>query len=244
MKIKRVSVVQQIADNLKEYIQSDEISIGQKLPTEATLCAEYGVSRGTIREAFCLLQSSGMVELRPGRGAFVVNKQQGEMAIEEWLKSNATKMWDIVEIRTALEPLAARMMALRCTDDQIAHLQRIHERFLKAVENNNIEEAAKHDARFHSYIAEKSGNELLQALSRYLNRAIEMYCSMTYLLPGHLEGAIMPHIEIARAIRNRDAEASEAAMRDHVRYTNESLKDAFNSFERACAESNSTLSRE
>lgn len=232
MKIKRVSVAQQIADNLTEYIQNSEIAVGEKLPTEAALCSEYGVSRSAVREAFCLLQSSGMVELRPGRGAFVLSKQSVSANIEDWFKTNGAKMWDIVEMRAALEPLAARMMAQRCTDEHIAHLLRIHNRFLKAVESGDKEEAAKHDARFHSYIAEKSGNELLQVFSRYLNQAIEMYCQRTYLLPGHLDGAITPHIEIAKAIQNRDPEASERAMRTHVWHTNTSLKDSFEKFEK------------
>lgn len=236
MQIKRVSVAQQIADNLAEYIQTSDIAVGQKLPTEAALCSEYGVSRSTVREAFCLLQSSGMVELRTGRGAFVASKQSADSNIEDWFKANGAKMWDIVELRSALEPLAARMMAQRCTDEQIAHLLRIHSRFLKAAENGDKEEAAKHDARFHSYIAEKSGNELLQVFSRQLNHAIEMYCQRTYLLPGHLSGAVAPHSEIARAIQNRDPEASEQAMRTHVHYTNTTLKEFFEQFENTLGE--------
>jgi len=236
MQIKRVSVAQQIADNLAEYIQTSDIAVGQKLPTEAALCSEYGVSRSTVREAFCLLQSSGMVELRTGRGAFVASKQSVASDVEDWFKTNGAKMWDIVELRSALEPLAARMMAQRCTDEQIAHLMRIHNRFLKAVKTGNKEDAAKHDARFHSYIAEKSGNELLQVFSRQLNHASELYCQRTYLLPGHLDGAVAPHIEIAKAIQNRDPEASERAMRTHVHHTNTSLKDSFEQFEKALSQ--------
>lgn len=231
MKIKRVSVAQQIADNLAEYIKSSDIQVGEKMPTEAELCKEYGVSRGTVREAFCLLQSSGLVELRPGRGAFVANKTNVSGDIETWMKDNGTKMWDIVEMRAALEPLAARLMAQRCTDEDIAHLMRIHNRFLKATENDSKEEAAKHDARFHSFIAEKSGNELLQLFSRHMNKAIELYCRRTYLIPGHLDGAIPPHIQIAEAIRARDPEASERAMRAHLKHMNTSLKDLFQNLE-------------
>lgn len=231
MKIRRVSVAQQIADNLAEYIKSSDIQVGEKMATEAELCKEYGVSRGTVREAFCLLQSSGLVELRPGRGAFVASKTGVSSDIDMWLKDNGTKMWDIVEMRTALEPLAARLMAQRCTDEDIAHLMQLHNRFLKATESGNKEEAAKYDARFHSYIAEKSGNELLQVFSRHLNKTIELYCRKTYLIPGHLDGAIAPHIRIAEAIQARNPEASERAMRAHLEHMNTSLKELFQNLE-------------
>lgn len=228
--ITRVSVAQQIADTLDEYIKTSEIEVGQKMPTEQELCKQYGVSRGTVREAFCLLQSSGLVELRPGRGAFVANKQDATSDIEEWFKHNNTKMWDIVEMRLAIEPLAARMMAERCTDENIAHLLRIHNRFLKAAESGAKEEAAHNDARFHAYIVEKSGNELMRVFSKHLNNAVELYCQKTYLLPGHMIEAVDPHIEIANAIQARNPEESERAMRAHLGRINTTLKDSFMQF--------------
>ncbi|MBP1578163.1 MAG: FadR family transcriptional regulator, partial [Oscillospiraceae bacterium] len=69
--IQRVPVVQQVADNLRDYILSGKVEAGAKLPSEKELCAQMSVGRGTVREAFRILQTTGLVEIKPGRGAFV-----------------------------------------------------------------------------------------------------------------------------------------------------------------------------
>ena len=69
--IARVPVMQQVVDNMKNYISSDAVEPGQKLPTEKEWCEKLDVGRGTVREAFRVLEAKGLIEIRPGRGAFV-----------------------------------------------------------------------------------------------------------------------------------------------------------------------------
>ena len=64
--IERMPVVEQVTARLKEYIQSDERQVGEKLPTERELCDDLNVGRSTLREAVRILQASGFVENRPG----------------------------------------------------------------------------------------------------------------------------------------------------------------------------------
>ena len=68
--ITRVPIVQQVVNNMKEYIMSGQIDVGQKLPTEKEWCEKMGVGRGTVREAFRILEAKGLIEIKPGRGAF------------------------------------------------------------------------------------------------------------------------------------------------------------------------------
>jgi GntR family transcriptional regulator len=63
-----------IADQLRERIESGEFASGSRLPTEQDLQAQYGASRNTIREAMKQLTTLGLVETRPGQGTFVVPK--------------------------------------------------------------------------------------------------------------------------------------------------------------------------
>ena len=62
--IERMPVVEQVTARLKEYIQSDERQVGEKLPTERELCDDLNVGRSTLREAVRILQASGFVENR------------------------------------------------------------------------------------------------------------------------------------------------------------------------------------
>ena len=70
--IDKVSVVQQAVEQLKTYISSNDLEVGQKLPTEKELCAQLAIGRGSLREALRILAATGYVSQQPGRGAFVM----------------------------------------------------------------------------------------------------------------------------------------------------------------------------
>ena len=64
--ISRVPIVQQVEERIRELIQEEQYQPGKKLPPEMELCQRLGVGRGTVREAFRLLQAKGVVEIKPG----------------------------------------------------------------------------------------------------------------------------------------------------------------------------------
>lgn len=74
--IKRVPLVHQVEERIKDLIKEEKLQPGTKLPTEKELCTNLNVSRGTVREAFRFLQAKGIVELKTGKGAFVAEKRQ------------------------------------------------------------------------------------------------------------------------------------------------------------------------
>ena len=87
--IKRLTIVQQVVDGLKEYIMSGELQVGDKLPTERELCQQFGVGRGTVREAVCTLQALGFVEMIPGKGSYVASKEESsDKEITRWFAEN------------------------------------------------------------------------------------------------------------------------------------------------------------
>lgn len=60
-----------IAESLRALITGGQLKPGDKLPTEAMLCQQFGVSRTTLREAIQMLRTNGLLEVTPGRGSFV-----------------------------------------------------------------------------------------------------------------------------------------------------------------------------
>ena len=82
--VKRMPIVQQVVDKLKEYLFSGEIAVGDKLPVEKELCEQLGVGRGTVREAFRILEATGYVELRPGKGAFAARTSEIELGSQQY----------------------------------------------------------------------------------------------------------------------------------------------------------------
>lgn len=133
--ISRVPIVQQVEERIRELIQEEQYQPGKKLPPEMELCQRLGVGRGTVREAFRLLQAKGVVEIKPGRGAFVAeNPAERDIGAIDWLVENERELRDSIEIRTALEPMAARRMAERCNTEDIRRLENIHRSFLSAIQ--------------------------------------------------------------------------------------------------------------
>ena len=215
--IQRVPVVQQVADNLRDYILSGKVEAGAKLPSEKELCAQMSVGRGTVREAFRILQTTGLVEIKPGRGAFVARTSIPEPDdIVEWFVKNEVELKDCIEIRTAIEPLAVRLLIQNASDADIAYLTRVHEKFLAAVERHDAAAIAKYDDKFHGNIMKKSGNKLIYSISTKISECIEGFRGRTFMVDQNIKNAIAPHTNIMNAIRERDSEAGEMFMRRHL----------------------------
>ena len=109
--IKRVPLVHQVEERIKDLIKEEKLQPGTKLPTEKELGTNLNVSRGTVREAFRFLQAKGIVELKTGKGAFVAEKkaEKPSPAIN-WLVANETDLRNVFELRYAIEPIAAKRL--------------------------------------------------------------------------------------------------------------------------------------
>jgi DNA-binding GntR family transcriptional regulator len=113
------ALVDELAAQLQGRVLSGEIPKGTWLRQE-TLAAEFGVSRTPVREALRKLQASGLVEMRPKRGALV-------------RMPNARDVREAYEVRAELEGLAARVAATRLHDEELQRLREAQELFRRSV---------------------------------------------------------------------------------------------------------------
>ena len=232
--VKRIPIIEQVEAQIRQLIESGEYAPGAKLPTEMELCQLLGVGRGTVREAFRLLQARGYVELKPGRGAFAAERLPAEeLGTIEWLVRNEQQLHDAIEIRRGLEPMAARRMAESGDEDSVRALARLHGEFLAAVEDGDISRIAELDERFHSAIVAGSGNHLLMAIHRQVDQEIKTFRSKTFQVPQNVRNAVSPHSSILEAIQSGDAAAAEAAMRAHLDKVQEDLLENIGGPDRA-----------
>lgn len=216
--VKRVPVVQQVVDSLKEFITSGEIQIGEKLPPEMELCAKLSVGRGTVREAIRVLQATGYVEIRPGRGAFVARTEEVPEALDlsGWFCANEMELMDFMQVRRAIEPLAVRLAIEKCTEQDIAVLEKNYRQTLSAVENNDATQLGLCDEQFHTYIFEYSRNQLLIAINKLLVETLKIFRSKTFLIPHNVRNVVEPHGQILQAFREHDVEQGEKQMLQHM----------------------------
>ena len=225
--IKRVSVAELVVSNLKELITSGQFQVGDKVPTEMELCNMLNVSRSTVREALRILQAMGFVEIRPGRGAFVGKIKENDPSDNlEWFAKHGVQYGDFVEVRMAIEPLAAKLAIRRATDKDIDDLKEIYDNLVDAYSKNDTIGIVKSDELFHTQIFKMSKNPLLVSMNEKINEYFTEFRVKVYSDEQGLKNALSPHRRIMEAFIRRDIEDGEAEMRNHINSIMQDVSDA------------------
>jgi GntR family transcriptional regulator, transcriptional repressor for pyruvate dehydrogenase complex len=114
----------QVAQALLARIESGQLEPGEKLPPEAALAPEFGVSRTVVREAISRLKQGGLVESRQGSGVFVsLQPAVSPLKIDDSVIESREAVLQIVELRRAIESEAAALAAQRRSSSQLAEIE-------------------------------------------------------------------------------------------------------------------------
>jgi DNA-binding GntR family transcriptional regulator len=187
---------------LRDAIVSGELQPNERL-VELDLSERLGIGRTAIRTALVRLASEGLVERERHRGAKVRLVNEDEAA-------------EILQARAVLEGLAARHAALRATKAQVRHLRAILAGLRTLLDAGDLLGASDEQAVLHRTILEISAHATAQRLILGLNSQIVRFQYRTILVPGRPERSFAEHTAIVEAIADRDPQAAEAAMRDHL----------------------------
>lgn len=197
-------------------IVGGELKPGDLLP-EAELIAELGISRTVLREAIKVLGAKGLVEARPRVGTKVRPRNHWRLIDPDVLAWQAETHLDelflrnLAEVRFYIEPATARLAAERATEEEIAILEEAYEQMEAHVVHSEAFIAA--DMQFHFVILAACHNEILEQLSSAIGEALEISRKVTVELPGSSEAHLPLHKEVVEAIRKRDPDAAENAMK-------------------------------
>lgn len=156
-------------------------------------------------------------------GLCAENPAERDIGAIDWLVENERELRDSIEIRTALEPMAARRMAERCNTEDIRRLENIHRSFLSAIQEGDAAMIGRLDEQFHSAIVESSGNALMIEINSHVCQGMQTFRSKTFQVEQNVKNAVMPHSNIMNAILARDAAQAEREMRAHLDKVQEDL---------------------
>lgn len=187
---------------LKIEIRSNRIPPGYLAP-EPEIALRLGMSRTPVREALIRLETEGLVELIPRRGARV-------------LPISATDMTEIYELLTALEPVAAASLAARKPDD--AELRPLAEATFDmedALKREHLEDWAEADDRFHRTLLQLHGNQRLSDFVGTLYDQAHRARIVTLRLREWPTQSTAEHRAILEHLRDGDADATFDAFRAH-----------------------------
>jgi DNA-binding GntR family transcriptional regulator len=150
----RASLSKVVSEKIRGQILAGRLKPGERL-IEDRLSAELGVSRVPVREALRGLSMEGLVRLEPNRGASVTEVTPQLLA-------------ELVEVRTLLEALNARLAARRHDPEIVALLQDTLRRGNEAAQSGTADQLAQLNAEFHERLAEASRNSVLSDIMRSL----------------------------------------------------------------------------
>jgi DNA-binding FadR family transcriptional regulator len=215
-------LVAQVIDHLRREIVSGSYATGMSLPSEGSMAETLAVSRTVIREAMRSLRSQGLIVMSQGARPRVaeVDLRPTVESLELLLKRSRTTLLQLTEVRWPLESTIARLAAERATETQVAALQAAIDDLERAT---TLADRVDADIRFHDLLAEASGNPVFSVLLKTLGGLLVASRRRTIQAVGP-EPAIVGHREILAAIRKSDAKAAEAAMRRHLDWAEENIK--------------------
>jgi GntR family transcriptional regulator, transcriptional repressor for pyruvate dehydrogenase complex len=210
-----------VVDTLTERVRTGALVVGAKLPTEAAIMDEFGVSRTVVREALSKLQASGVVQTRHGVGTFVVGA--GEASAFRIAPEQMETLRDVIsvlELRIGVETEAAGLAAQRRTDANLKVMRQALDEFATAVSEGL--NAVSADFTFHSEIARATQNPRFADLMGALGMQAIPRARLDPANPAdaerldYLKGVNGEHENIYHAIVAQDADAARAAMRTHL----------------------------
>ncbi|HEX7888743.1 MAG TPA: FadR/GntR family transcriptional regulator [Ramlibacter sp.] len=215
------SLAHDVVDALGGRIRDGSLSSGEKLPTEAAIMEEFGVSRTVVREAISRLQAAGLVETRHGVGTFVVGL--GDATTFRISPDQLGTLHDVIEVlelRIAVETESAALAALRRSEDNLQSLRHALKAFIAAVEEGR--DAVGPDFQFHLEIARATQNhhfiDLMGTLGGMMipRARLEPAGPLTPERQAYLRRVNSEHENIVDAIARQDTEGARAAMRTHL----------------------------
>jgi GntR family transcriptional repressor for pyruvate dehydrogenase complex len=230
--IKTAKLSDAIVNQIEQLILDGILKPGDKLPPERELAQQFNVSRPSLREALLKLESKGLLQTRRGGGTYVVDVIAPTLTdpLVHLLRDHPEAKYDILELRHALEEVAAYFAALRGTEADRRILQHRFEA-LAAVhtEEGDPLRDAEADAEFHLTIADASHNVALMHVMRGLFNLLRssIFCSLEklHLQPGNYEIVYTHHKRIFKAVMAREAEAARAAAHEHLAFVEATLRE-------------------
>lgn len=209
--------VEQAIALVKELILSGHVRPGDRLPKEADLAAQLGVSRNSLREAVRAMQTVRILEARQGDGTYVSNLDPaGMMDVLSYAVdvSDARAVRWYLELRQILEVAAVQETAIRRTEAELEALRTVHQAALVERDPTRLMEL---DRDFHNLIAEIGGNPVHAALSRVVS-APTMRARIWRLRLADRDYATMlrEHQRILDAIEHRLVDEARHAMWGHL----------------------------
>lgn len=212
-RVPRQRLYEQIAQQLFEHISEGGLQPGDRLPPERELAARLRVSRASLAQALVALEVLGVIDVRHGDGA-VVMEHSSDRQVVAALRAHHDRLPEVLEARAALEVKLASLAAARRTEADLTAIDAT----LDAMEQDVAAggRGVDGDERFHAAVTAAGHSALLARLMHEISDLVRESRLESLAQPGRPADSLAGHRRIARAIREQDPTEAAAAMAAHI----------------------------
>ena len=218
-----------VTQALLELIRNGSYPPKSRLPSEAEMAQQFGVSRTVVREAVSRLKSEGLVESRQGSGVFVREAgPDSPFRIDPAVVDSIQQVLQVAELRRGLEAEIAALAAERATKEQVREIGAR----LKAIDDDVAAggDGVAADIEFHRSIARATGNPHFLALWDFLGQFLKGTIKLTRAWEAQKDETrqqvLQEHRALYDAILKKDAEAARLAARTHMEMSSHRIRHA------------------
>src|SRR5512140_1102043 len=211
MRLVHNSLHEEVAAQLRQRIFDGELLPGSFLD-EAGLAGQLRISRTPLREALKVLTAEGLVRHEPRRGSFV--NQATERDLDE-----------IFPVIALLEGRCAYEAARNATDADLQALEVLHERLNRHARARRINDYYDVNFAIHEAIITLADNRWLAQVIVDLRKIVKLSRLQQLHAPGRLDQSLTEHMAVFAALKARDAQGADAAMRTHLTRQREALRE-------------------
>ena len=216
-------LAEQVADQISQMISNRELPVGQRLPNEFELAECLNVGRGTVREAIKQLSARNIVQVKRGKGTFVVEHPgliQDPLGLS-FLQGRAELGRDLLEVRLQIEPWCAAQAARHATKEQIEQMWeqcRWLDEWGKVLEHTDEErrERIDVDIRLHTLIAEATQNMVMPRLLPVICSGVDLLTRLSDRRSGANQLSNETHRRLVQSIEEHDPDKAREAMLNHL----------------------------
>lgn len=222
--IKRSRLSDEVANQIKNLISEGELRPGDRLPPERELVKQFGVSRPSLREALNSLVAMGFLEIKQSKRTFVKSVASGRMEdpLSFLIKTDTQKIFDLIEVRKAMEAWGASQAAQRATEEDIKRLESIIKEMEKAIEEGR--DWDREDADFHLAIAQATHNMVQIHIMSTIYDLLRESVAKIFTDKPKMRKLFQQHSRIVSAIKSRSCEKARERALEHLDYVDAEVR--------------------
>ena len=221
--IKHVKVSDEVVDQIRNLISQGKLKPGDRLLPERELIREFDVSRPSLREALNSLITMGFLEIK-GKRTFIksVASESMQNPLSLLIKADAQKLFDLIEVRKAIEAWGAFLAAQRATEEDIKQLENIIEDMKKAYEQGRSWE--KQDADFHLGMAQATHNTIQTHMMSTIYDLLRESVAKVFKDRAKVKKLLDHHQRIFNAIKNHSPDKARERILEHLNYVESEVR--------------------